>query len=81
MYLVMTTIGIIGAGRIGSQVARLAVASGYKVVISKSPTHRYDSFCRTDDRRLIAVRPSIILVNGRVADLYVSHCQEKKRLS
>ena len=32
----MTTIGIIGAGHIGSQVARLAIRSGYKVVISNS---------------------------------------------
>ncbi len=32
----MTTIGIIGAGHIGSQVARLALASGYKVVISNA---------------------------------------------
>jgi predicted dinucleotide-binding enzyme len=32
----MTTIGLIGAGRIGSQVARLAVAHGYDVVISNS---------------------------------------------
>jgi predicted dinucleotide-binding enzyme len=32
----MKTIGIIGAGNIGSQVARLAVAHGYKVVISNS---------------------------------------------
>jgi predicted dinucleotide-binding enzyme len=32
----MTTIGIIGAGHIGSQVARLAVANGYGVVISNS---------------------------------------------
>jgi predicted dinucleotide-binding enzyme len=32
----MTTIGFIGAGHIGSQLARLAVARGYKVVISNS---------------------------------------------
>jgi predicted dinucleotide-binding enzyme len=32
----MITIGLIGAGHIGSQVARLAVAHGYKVVISNS---------------------------------------------
>jgi 8-hydroxy-5-deazaflavin:NADPH oxidoreductase len=32
----MTTIGLIGAGRIGSQLARLAVARGYKAVISNS---------------------------------------------
>lgn len=32
----MTTIGIIGAGRIGSQIARLAVENDYYVVISNS---------------------------------------------
>jgi predicted dinucleotide-binding enzyme len=32
----MTTIGLIGAGNIGSQVARLAVANGYDVVIANS---------------------------------------------
>ena len=32
----MTTIGIIGAGHIGSQVARAAIAKGYDVVISNS---------------------------------------------
>jgi predicted dinucleotide-binding enzyme len=32
----MTTIGLIGAGHIGSQVARLAIASGLDVVISNS---------------------------------------------
>ena len=32
----MTTIGLIGAGHIGSQVARLAVSNGYDVVISNS---------------------------------------------
>jgi predicted dinucleotide-binding enzyme len=32
----MSTLGLIGAGRIGSQVARLAVANGYNVVISNS---------------------------------------------
>jgi predicted dinucleotide-binding enzyme len=32
----MTTIGLIGAGRIGSQVARLAVKAGHDVVISNS---------------------------------------------
>jgi predicted dinucleotide-binding enzyme len=32
----MTTLGLIGAGRIGSQLARLGVANGYDVVISNS---------------------------------------------
>ena len=32
----MTTIGIIGAGHIGSQIAQLAVENGYNVVISNS---------------------------------------------
>jgi len=32
----MTTIGFIGAGRIGSQVARLAIQNGYDVVLSNS---------------------------------------------
>jgi predicted dinucleotide-binding enzyme len=32
----MTTIGLIGAGHIGSQVARLAIANGYDVVLSNS---------------------------------------------
>jgi len=32
----MSTIGLIGAGHIGSQVARLAVAHGFDVVISNS---------------------------------------------
>ena len=32
----MTTFGLIGAGHIGSQVARLAVRSGYNVVVSNS---------------------------------------------
>jgi predicted dinucleotide-binding enzyme len=32
----MATIGLVGAGHIGSQVARLAIASGYDVVLSNS---------------------------------------------
>jgi 8-hydroxy-5-deazaflavin:NADPH oxidoreductase len=32
----VTTIGLIGAGHIGSQIARLAILSGYNVVISNS---------------------------------------------
>jgi predicted dinucleotide-binding enzyme len=36
MLVRMTTIGIIGAGHIGSQIARLAMANGYDVVISNS---------------------------------------------
>jgi predicted dinucleotide-binding enzyme len=34
--MIMSTIGLIGAGHIGAQVARLAVAHGYDVVISNS---------------------------------------------
>lgn len=33
----MTTIGIIGAGEVGCQIARAALASGYRVVIANSP--------------------------------------------
>lgn len=36
VHALMTTIGIIGAGEIGSQVARAAIASGYDVVIANS---------------------------------------------
>jgi 8-hydroxy-5-deazaflavin:NADPH oxidoreductase len=36
MTSAMTTIGLIGAGHIGSQVARLAVSHGYNVVLSNS---------------------------------------------
>ena len=32
----LTTIGFIGAGNIGGQLARLAVAHGYRVVVSNS---------------------------------------------
>ncbi|MFD4432502.1 NAD(P)-binding domain-containing protein, partial [Nocardia sp. NPDC058497] len=32
----MTTIGIIGAGEVGSQIARAAIATGYDVVIANS---------------------------------------------
>jgi predicted dinucleotide-binding enzyme len=32
----MTTIGIIGAGEVGSQIARAAIANGYKIVIANS---------------------------------------------
>jgi predicted dinucleotide-binding enzyme len=34
--VIMTTLGLIGSGRIGSTVARLAVAAGYDVVLSNS---------------------------------------------
>ena len=32
----MTTIGIIGAGEVGSQLARASIAAGYDVVIANS---------------------------------------------
>nr|BFE96111.1 hypothetical protein GCM10020185_66470 [Pseudomonas brassicacearum subsp. brassicacearum] len=32
----MTTIGIIGAGEVGSQIARAAIACGYNIVIANS---------------------------------------------
>jgi 8-hydroxy-5-deazaflavin:NADPH oxidoreductase len=35
-YIAVKTIGLIGAGHIGSQIARLAVSRGYDVVISNS---------------------------------------------
>ena len=36
IVIAMATVGLIGAGNIGSQIARLAVAHGYDVVISNS---------------------------------------------
>ncbi|WP_205304896.1 NAD(P)-binding domain-containing protein [Nocardioides sp. 616] len=33
----MTTIGIIGAGEVGSQLARVAIGAGYDVVIVAAP--------------------------------------------
>src|SRR5918999_4841181 len=36
IVIAMETIGLIGAGNIGSQLARLAVAHGYDVVVSNS---------------------------------------------
>src|SRR5688500_5030212 len=36
IVIVMATIGLIGAGNIGAQVARVAVAHGHDVVISNS---------------------------------------------
>jgi predicted dinucleotide-binding enzyme len=32
----VTTIGIIGAGEVGSQIARAAISTGYRVVIANS---------------------------------------------
>src|SRR5258708_16195654 len=36
IFIIVTTIGLIGAGHIGSQIARLAVSHGYRVAISNS---------------------------------------------
>ncbi|MGW2962977.1 NAD(P)-binding domain-containing protein [Streptomyces sp. NPDC001220] len=36
----MPTIGIIGAGEVGSQIARAALAHGYRIVIANSRAHR-----------------------------------------
>ena len=36
MQVKMKTIGIIGAGEVGAQIARAAILNGYKVVIANS---------------------------------------------
>ncbi|MEV7610029.1 NAD(P)-binding domain-containing protein [Microbacterium sp. NPDC089320] len=52
----MTTLGIIGAGHIGSQVARVAVANGYDVVIanSRGPETLADLVAELGDRATAA---------------------------
>ena len=39
----MATIGIIGAGEVGSQIARAAIANGYQVVIANSICMRIEA--------------------------------------
>jgi predicted dinucleotide-binding enzyme len=55
----MTTIGLMGAGHIGSQLARLAVAHGYDVVIVQSHLCRRSHQGRTTqgskNRRALAI--------------------------
>jgi predicted dinucleotide-binding enzyme len=55
----MTTIGIIGTGHIGGQVARLAVRSGYNVVLSNSrgPEHLKDLVSELGPRAQAASAP------------------------
>lgn len=52
----MTTLGIIGAGHIGSQIARVAVANGYDVVIanSRGPETLSDLVAELGDRATAA---------------------------
>lgn len=47
----MTVVGIIGAGEVGSQIARAAIASGYEVVIcnSRSPDTLKEPVARRGD--------------------------------
>lgn len=52
----MTTLGIVGAGHIGSQIARVAVANGYDVVIanSRGPETLSDLVAELGDRATAA---------------------------
>jgi len=58
----MTTIGIIGAGHIGSQIARLAVESGYNVVISNS---RGPETCPRSSQSLVQKRAQRLCRGGK----------------
>jgi predicted dinucleotide-binding enzyme len=65
----MTTIGLIGAGKIGSQVARLAVEKGYDVVISNSrgPETLTELVAELGPR----ARAATVLETARAADIAV----------
>jgi len=65
----MATIGLIGAGHIGSQIARLAVANGYSVVISNS--RGPDSLSALVKELGTQVRAATALEAARAGDIVV----------
>ncbi|PCE16388.1 NADP oxidoreductase [Microbacterium sp. SZ1] len=84
----MTTLGIIGAGHIGSQVARAAVAHGYDVVIanSRGPETLAPLIAELGDRARAATAPEaaaaadvavVTIPLGRIDDLPVDELAGK----
>jgi phosphoglycerate dehydrogenase-like enzyme len=73
---VMATIGLIGAGHIGSQVARLAVANGYNVVItnSRAPETLSELVAELGPK----ARAATVLEAARSGDIVVRHDPDKE---
>ena len=73
MELVGKTIGIIGFGRIGKAVARIALAFGMKVLV-------YDRYFQKSELDVAAVELDVLLQNSDVITLHCPQTQENRGL-
>lgn len=73
MELAGKTIGIIGFGRIGKAVARIALAFGMKVLV-------YDRYFQKSELDVVAVELDVLLQNSDVITLHCPQTQENRGL-